>query len=296
MRLLFLKDKQKELIKKEKEKLNLSWNEFAKFLGIKYGKLHAYYYDNVLLPEKIYNKFSVKEKFRNLIIEKRNENWGKSKGGKLSRGKTKAIMLPQNSKELAEFYGIMLGDGNLTKIQSYKIGTYEIRIVGDSRYDRFYLENYVKPLIEKLFTIKVRISKRKNQNTLVLAANGKKLVEFLESRGFKPGDKIKNQLTIPNWIKRDKKLLKACIRGLYDTDGSVYQLTNQNSYQICLVNYNNTLLNEVRNNLLNLGIGVSKITKGRDILITKKSELRKFLKEIGFSNSKHLEKIKRWKI
>jgi len=86
------------------------------------------------------------------------------------------------------------------------------------------------------------------------------------------------------------------LRGLYDTDGSAYKLTNQNSYQINFSNKNRRLLEEVRDSLISLGIFPSNITKGKEINITKKSELAKFLKLVGFHNSKHLDKVKMWKI
>ena len=98
------------------------------------------------------------------------------------------------------------------------------------------------------------------------------------------------------WISSNPLFLRRCIRGLYDTDGSVYKLTNQDSHQINFCNYNWHLLSETRNALVSLGIQPSKISKGKEINITKKSELRKFLNTIGFSNKKHLNKIKMWKI
>jgi len=289
--------KQKELIflaKKDK-----TWSQLSFLL-----KVNAYYLSNdlkserILLDEKLYVSLCdlSGQNFDKFILEKLADNWGRSIGGKKSPGNTKSIVTPLESKDLAEFYGIMLGDGNLTKIKGYKIGNYQIRIVGDSRNDRVYLENYVKILIEKLFSVRVNVSKMKDANALILVATSRELVDFLQIKGFKPGDKIRNLLDIPDWIKENKEFLKFCLRGLYDTDGSVYKLTNQNSYQILFTNYNPVLLNSVRQSLLSLGIGVSKISRGRDITITKKSELRKFLKEVGFSNIKHLDKVKLWNI
>lgn len=297
MRLFFKKGKQRELIAKEKEKLNLSLPKLASHLNIKLGKLLPYYHEKSSLPEEIFDKFTLKEDYVKWIIDKKEDNWGQSRGGQNSSGSNiKEINEPKESEELAEFFGIMLGDGNLTKIKAYKIGTYQIRIVGDSRFDREYLINFVKPLIEKLFKINVNLHKIKNSNGLNVNANGLRLVEFLESKGFKPGDKIRNQITMPDWIKKNPKFLRACIRGMYDTDGSVYKLTNQNSHQFSFRNYNYTLITDVRNSLLSLGINCSKITKGNEILITRKSELRKFLNEVGFHNFKHLNKVKMFNI
>ena len=297
MKLMFEKEKQQKLIKRELEKFDFSLQRLANKLGIEIGKLNAIYYDGVLMSEDVFEKFSSKEEFRKYILEKKKDNWGQSIGGIKSRGANiKSIKFPLESVELAELFGIMLGDGNLTKRKAYRIGTYQAKIVGDSRHDKKYLLEYVKPLINKLFGIDVTNYYSKYGNALYIVATGKKLVEFLETKGFKSGDKIINQLEIPPWIKKDKNFLKRCIRGLYDTDGSVYKLTNQNSYQICFTNYNKKLMRDVREGLLSLEINPSQITKGRDLLITKKSELRKFLNEIGFKNSRHLDKVERWNL
>ncbi len=294
MRIVLKEGKQREFLDEEKRVRNLNLKELAEKIGIRYERLKAHYYQGTLLPEDIFKKCITHEKYLKHIEERREETWGKEKGGTNSSGNKKSINKPLESRELAEFYGIMLGDGNLTIKKGYKIGTYQIRITGDSRHDKKYFIEHVKPMIESLFNIKVKLTKEKNKNAINLVATGKELAEFLESKGFKAGDKIENKLRIPSWIKERKERLRRCLRGLYDTDGSVYKLTNQNSHQICFTNYNQGLLQEVREALISLGIAPSKITKGRDIVITKKEELRKFLNEVGFANERHLAKVHAW--
>ncbi|HRZ85904.1 MAG TPA: LAGLIDADG family homing endonuclease [Candidatus Paceibacterota bacterium] len=296
MRLKLLEGKQKELIKEFKSNNNLTWKELSDLLFIKEGKLRAYFYEECLIPKELFIKLDEKKKYKIFIEKSLLDNWGRSKGGLLSKGNKKKIRLPNDSLKLAEFYGIMLGDGNSTFIKDYKIGTYMIRIVGDSRFDKEYLVNYVKPLIEDLFNIKVGIGKFKQKNAMFIEAHSLELIKFLESKGFKPGNKIKNQLEIPGWIKKNKNYLKVCLRGLFDTDGSIYILTGQNLLQINFKNFNYTLLNDVREGLLSLDIICSRISKGNSIYITKKTELAKFFKLIGFKNSKHLNRIKMFKI
>lgn len=301
MRILLKKGKQLELINLAKE--NFTWPKLSEKLNISENYLrNELRKEQRLLSKEIYNELCmlVNKNFDKFIIKKLDDNWGRIKGGKISKGKTKEITIPNDSEKLAEFYGVMLGDGNSHRTKYYKSrdnkrGVYAIRIVGDSRFDRNYLLNYVKPIIENLFKIKVTVKFYTNKNALHLESYGIKLIEFLEIKGFEPGNKIKNKLRIPNWIKSNKNYLKACLRGLYDTDGSVYKLTGQNSHQICFTNVNQYLLQDVRNSLLLLGITCSKISN-KDIYITKKSELRKFLKLVGFRNDKHLKKVKMWNL
>ncbi len=300
MRLKFVEGKQKEMIKKFKEDNNLTWNQLAEILEIKFGKLKTYVDETSLIGEVLYKKLDKKRKYFQFIIERKEDNWGRKKGGINSNGNTKKINIPKESKEFAEFYGAMLGDGNSHRTKYYnsisdKRGIYMIRIVGDSRLDKDYLINYIKPIIEKLFLVNVRQGIFKNTNAMFVEVHGCRLVEFLEKKGFPPGNKIKNKLRIPGWIRRNELYLRKCLRGLYDTDGSVYKLTNQNSHQICFTNVNFQLMNDVRDSLLNLGINCSKISN-KDLYITKKSELRKFLKLVGFSNNRHLKKVKMWNL
>ena len=293
MRLLFRKRKQSELLKKEKEKFNLTWPKFAEYLGIKYGRLMAYLMEEALIDDLTFSKLSLKRDYKQYILKKLFDNWGQSKGGHNSSGNTKDILIPGKNEELAELWGIMLGDGYLQKKQAYKIGVYGIKVAGHAIDDKEYLDNYVASLIKKLFNVKVRFHTGKNSNSYYAIADSRKIVDFFEKEGFKAGNKIVNQVTIPKWIMEDNKSLAACLRGLYDTDGSFYRLTNQNSYQVHFKNHNFTLLQDLRKGLIKLGIIPSKIICNKSIVITKRSEIEKFYKVIGFSNPKHLNKIKK---
>jgi len=294
MRVWLQEGKQKELLLKEKQLERCSWKELANSLNVAPSRLNSWFYEENLMPEDIFKKLRLSPDYIKFLIQKLPEGWGRIKGGKLSPGNTKIIKIPEKNEELAELWGILLGDGHIEKTQAYKIGVYHIKVTGHAVLDKDYLINFVKPLGEKLFGVHGRTYLAKTNLGFNIIFDGRNIVNFFEKEGFKAGDKIRNQSTIPNWIKEDPKFLAACLRGLYDTDGCFYHLTNQTSYQVCLTNYNKTLLNDVRGGLLSLGIGCSKISKGRDITITKKSEIAKFYKLIGFHNSKHLNKIKIW--
>jgi intein/homing endonuclease len=293
MRIRMKKGKQRKMLAKEKSKLDLTWKQFADNLDIKFSKLKSFYYEESLIDSDTLDKVYFKDYYKKFILERLEDNWGRKKGGKNSSGNLKEINIPDFSFELAELWGILLGDGHIERTKGYKLGVYHVQVSGHSIDDKTYLLNYVKPLMEKLFNIKVRSYFSKFNKGLYLFADSRKMVDFFEENGFKAGNKIINQVTIPNWIKNNKKILAACLRGLFDTDGSFYKLTNQNSYQINFKNHNFKLLKDVRGSLLNLGIGVSNIMKNNSIVITKKSEIAKFYKLIGFSNLKHLNKIKK---
>jgi intein/homing endonuclease len=68
---------------------------------------------------------------------------------------------------------------------------------------------------------------KKNIQAIILSKQSKNLVFTLEEIGLKAGNKSKNRTSIPNWILKDKQYSIACIRGLIDTDGSVYPKTKK---------------------------------------------------------------------
>lgn len=287
------KGKQRELLSKEKAKRGLTWLQFADELDMKLGKLMTFFTGECLIDDLTFNKLILRKAYKNFIIKELQGYWGQSKGGNNSKGNLKPIRIPEKNAELAELWGIMLGDGCVHKIKKYKIGVYKITVSGHSIDDKDYLLNFVKPLLERLFNIKGRSYQSKSNRGLHIHLDSRRVIDFFEENDFKSGNKIVNQVTIPDWIKNEDKLLASCLRGLFDTDGSFYQLTNQNSYQINFCNNNQKLLKDVRQSLLKLGINVSRIMKNRRIVITRRSEIAKFYKLIGFSNPKHLNKIKK---
>ena len=147
------------------------------------------------------------------------------------------IKTPRHNRNLAEFLGILFGDGSSYRREIVKkIRDYQIRIAGHSSNDKDYLINFVKPLAKDLFGIEGKIHPHYNEdiNCLYLKLNGKLLSYFLENIGFPPGNKIKNRLVIPNWIKTDTSYLTAFLRGLVDTDGSIYRMSNKDPQLIRL--------------------------------------------------------------
>ena len=216
-----------------------------------------------------------------------------------SKGNTKDITIPEKAEKLAEFVGIILGDGNIDAYKKgKKIRTYAIRIAGHAIDDYEYMKDYVAPLASSLFQVKSSIHFHKTRKGIYVSIYGKRIVEFFNSMGMKAGDKIRNKTKIPGWILEDKRYMRACLRGLYDTDGSIYELLPHwpGLYQLNFDNYNLTLLKQVRLVLIQLGYHPSKIhgnkTKnGTKVDLTRKTEIKKFYKEIGTLNKKHKERF-----
>lgn len=295
MRLVIKKGKQKELI--EIAKNGLTWEELSKFVGVSASFLrNDLKNESRLLSRELYQKLSQfsKVNFNEFILQELEDNWGRSKGGKNSKGNTKNFLEPSESIELAELFGIILGDGHVDQIiRDSKVRIYTLTIAGDSRTDKHYLENYVSNLFKKLFRESGKVSSSKCSNSCYLKIHGKKIIEFLVLKGINPGNKKNNNQKIPDWILNNQKYLIACLRGLIDADGCVYYIskaTNKN-IRITFTSYIPALMQDVRTSFIKLGFHPSKVIRNEDIYLSSKQDVDKYLLEIGFSNDKHLKRL-----
>lgn len=190
----------------------------------------------------------------------------------------------QKNSKLAEFVGIMLGDGSLTELQA--------SITLNTEADKDYLK-YVKRLGTLLFKDKPTISARKDSKATDLRFSGKKLVEYLIKIGLQTGNKVKNQVEVPKWILNSKSYKVACLRGLMDTDGCVvksshvYKLKRYVYYNPCFANRSKPLLQFVGSTLVELGFSPS--VAGERIWLYNIADIRNYFQIVGSSNYRLLK-------
>ena len=208
-----------------------------------------------------------------------------------------------NKSDLAEIFGIMLGDGNLY----IKGDAYQIRISGHKNDDRPYLVDYVKPLFERTFGVKVYEKFHNTRNEMFICVNSRKVAEILMQNGFKSGRKKTNSASIPKWIKANKSYAKRCVRGLVDTDGFVYPIRLGYKYpRIGFVSGIPTLREDFSSIIGSLGFHVSKWTLRKSgwtseksvgqCTISRREDVMKFYKEIKFKNPKYVKDFNRFKL
>lgn len=202
----------------------------------------------------------------------------------------KGIKMPARSVELAKFIGIMLGDGSIRS-------KYQLTISFNYKTDREFAE-YVTRLIKRLFAVEHIISKRKDSLGADIVISSANVIDFLLKQGLRAGNKVKNQVDIPAWIKTDMEFQKACLRGLVDTDGSLYchrYKVNNKWYEYLKLDFTSCskpLLRSVYATLSDLGIKSS--LKGVHIIVSAKREVNKYLTIVGSSNTKFLYRWKRF--
>lgn len=197
--------------------------------------------------------------------------------------KNRVTVPRRQSANLAEFFGILLGDGSVTKYFS-KI---YLNRIADKKYAPF-----VKDLAEKLFKgASVTYRERLGNGTIEIQISSREACDFLKNIGFD----AKNR-TIPLWITEKGSYIKATIRGLFDTEGSVgikYFHGKNGKYiykQLTVTNKNRNILIFISKNLAALGFSPT-VNSGKNIYISNPRDIRRFIREIGLHNPKLTNKI-----
>ncbi len=197
------------------------------------------------LPILVYNTMQQKLHFKNEInivnIQKENgikgwestylkygripcdENFRLKQWKKWNKSRSTQINKIKLSVDLAEFVGIMIGDGHLNKNG--------LSITLHYKYDKDY-GDFVEKLIAKLFNTQVHVYYRKERSINSYNVFNRNLSKYLNLKvGIIIGNKTLQQVEIPKWILKTKKYSIACIRGLFDTDGCVYWHKYQSNHK-----------------------------------------------------------------
>lgn len=185
------------------------------------------------------------------------------------------------NKDLAELFGMILGDGHLQqrskRTKERNCSTYYLEIT---------LHNNEKKIIkrtEELLREITEIEPKKYDgegNCIRVVIHSKDAVQKLIDLNLEPGNKKKNQVKVPKWIKEDKDFCRECIKGLIDTDGSIYQDKRENtSYtRVQFSNHSENLLKDFKEMCIRLGFRTVK--GGPHQIQVSRSDVSKFIEEI----------------
>lgn len=195
----------------------------------------------------------------------------------------------KKSSDLAEFIGIVMGDGGISE--------YQISITLHHQDDLEY-KRFVVDLIKNLFGITPAVYHDVKNSVNNIVISRKKLVEFcVKELGLKRGNKIKQQIDIPIWIKINHNYQIACARGLFDTDGSVVKhkyLVNGKLYsykKLQFTTLSKPLLFSMYKILRRIKLN-PRLARGKEICIDSKMYVQRYFNVIGSHNPKHLNRYK----
>jgi hypothetical protein len=202
------------------------------------------------------------------------------------------------NREICELIGAFIGDGYMGSYGKTK-SHYVIGLAGDKLLDEEYFKEYLVPLIKRNFSfVNPKLRYRPDEGTLMLRLNSKKLFGFFVELGFKPGKKS-DTVKIPEIITKDQELMNATLRGIFDTDGSIFfdkrKCYKQPYPRITLQSASIGLVGQIEK-YLSARFKLYANKSNRDgyrnyVEIYGYQQLERFLKEIGFSNRRHLNKL-----
>lgn len=227
---------------------------------------------------------------------------------KLSRKDIKrGLKFPlEMNEKLAEDIGIMIGDGCISVYKSKNFTNNFVSVDGNSLTDKKYLLEYVSNLKSELYNLNFKSLFKKNRNEMRININSQGLVQFYSKViGLQIGKKI--NIGIPPLIWESESSIRACLRGIIDTDGS-FQIRIGNYPQIKIGTASKKLVEDCKKAFDLLGIETNIKTDCTQIhCVTKRpyitnylylsgrEKFTKYIKLIGFSNSNNFLKYSMWK-
>ncbi len=329
-RVIFPSQKQKNFLFEARKKLDLSWFLLAKRLGVHPRTLNDWRREECSLPLNVFQKIlNIAEIKKPENVKIKDPFWYVHKGAKIGGKKgalacfkkygsyggdpeyrkkkwyewwekegkyksniigiVKPIKKPDFSEKLAEFVGIILGDGSIGKSQ--------ISITLHSEDDKEY-SDFVVNLIKKLFNVYVGTYYEKDAKATSYNISRTELIHFcIEKLGLKQGNKIKQQVDIPDWIKQSRLYSIACVRGLVDTDGCVFNhcyRVNGKEYnykKLAFRNHSRPLILSVFRILKDCGLNL-RMAQRNDLRLDRIKDVENYFKIIGSNNPKHLKRYK----
>ena len=328
-RVFFSKGNQKKFVKYLKSKSSLGWNELAEKLRVNESTLSkSYGFELSSIPYEVFKVMinlidekeanilkrynakvedelifvgrkvlgEQKKKFDEIKISFPTKNLGlnTSKVNYSLVDKKKNIKLPDKiTPELAEEIGIHYGDGFLSAKR------YDYRLKGNPYDEKEYYQKYIRPLFKKLYNLSVNLKDFKTSYGFEITS--KAMWEFKTGViGIRPGNK--ENVAFPDALKvNDIQILTSFLRGLFDTDGSLY-FKSRYGYEkyypeIKLELFSKNLILEVGKILKMLGFNPNIYLRKNVGIISLNGigALKRWEKMIGWSSQKNLNKLNNWK-
>ena len=192
------------------------------------------------------------------------------------------------SQDLAEFFGMMLGDGHIQNYYAEKGGKHvtNYRVQMSFNEDEKEIIKRGEKLFSEVIGKEPSFHSDPNSKGMRLTVYSKDLVDELQRLGLEAGDKTENQVSVPGWIKIEENYQIKCLKGLTDTDGTIFERVPGDKV-IQFKNASRPLLKDFEELCDNLGISTSK-GGYRTVQVAANDDVRRFIRLIQPIKSKRV--------
>ena len=204
---------------------------------------------------------------------------------------------------LGELTGVVIGDGNLWRDSRH----YRIDINGHPKLDKEYYD-YLRKIVRKLFDREPYVRIRKRTGSIQFRICSKEAFMLLtEELGLPYGRGKGKKVILPEKFYSSWGVLRRCIRGIADTDGCfslAKRVSNRFYPSIQISTTSANLAIQLREILIKRGFcaNLRKQTREKEgwntrywVILNGAEMVEKWMKEIGFSNPRHIRKYDTWK-
>lgn len=222
----------------------------------------------------------------------------------MNKIKQELILPTEYSEDLAEETGIHIGDGSMncykSKGKTYWGYVHSTHAISDKEHS-----DYVRKLMKRLYNLDPY--ERVCNNCRMLTYTRKSLILFKEKMGLPMGKK--SDIGIPGWILKEDQFKRKCLRGIFDTDGTIRfrKCKTLSDYpEVKITNKSKILMEQITDilNEINISYNIFREKGGKPrkpfdiwyVTICGRKQVPKFFDVIGSSNPKHLNKYNSWKI
>ena len=177
------------------------------------------------------------------------------------------------SGDLAEFIGVVLGDGNISAFPR----TERLLIACDLHKPGF-VARYTD-LTRKLFSKEPTVTKMKDINCIRISLYQKGIAKRL---GLPTGNRAHLVYQLPQWIVKSRPFRIRFLRGLYEAEGSYSIHKPTYTYKLLFSNKNKSLLDIVYDGILFLGFHPHRSSD--KIQLSRREEIEQCLSLLKFRN------------
>lgn len=204
------------------------------------------------------------------------------------------------NEDLAEVIGVFIGDGCISEYDCHdRARRCIVMFTGHCKNDERYYMEKLAATVKKEFGYERKLYRRKDDHTIRYILVARRVVAFFKELGLPIGEKG-NDIEIPQIIAENERFALACVRGIFNADGSVYRRYSKRyagharaycSYAVIQFKMkNHKVVQQLKDILEKKGIRMNRIRRTGNcsvVRVTNQKSVKRFVETHGFTHQYH---------